>query len=112
MILIAALLSLAGLVISTDAIMKHLYNYTCPKYQLHICRILMMVPLYTLTSFMSLLQPDLSLVFGLIRDRLGASLFFFFGGENFIVLLNANPFPISLTPLAMKPMFSIPSFRS
>ncbi|CAK8544494.1 unnamed protein product [Lathyrus sativus] len=49
-------------------IYKHLLNYTEPTYQRYIVRIVFMVPVYALMSFMSLVLPGSSIYFNSIRE--------------------------------------------
>lgn len=49
-------------------IYRHLLNYTEPTYQRFIVRIVFMVPVYALMSFLSLVLPRLSIYFNSIRE--------------------------------------------
>ncbi|XP_061370994.1 uncharacterized protein LOC133313613 [Gastrolobium bilobum] len=49
-------------------IYKHLQNYTEPTYQRFIVRIVFMVPVYALMSFLSLVLPGSSIYFNSIRE--------------------------------------------
>uniref|UniRef100_A0A7N0U765 Transmembrane protein 184A n=1 Tax=Kalanchoe fedtschenkoi TaxID=63787 RepID=A0A7N0U765_KALFE len=49
-------------------IYRHLLNYTEPIYQRYIVRIIFMVPVYALMSFLSLILPDSSIYFNSIRE--------------------------------------------
>ncbi|XP_042438652.1 transmembrane protein 184A-like isoform X3 [Zingiber officinale] len=49
-------------------IYRHLLNYTKPVYQRYIVRIIFMVPIYALMSFLSLVLPDNSIYFNSIRE--------------------------------------------
>lgn len=49
-------------------IYRHLVNYTEPIYQRYIVRIIFMVPVYALMSFLSLILPDSSIYFNSIRE--------------------------------------------
>ncbi|KAK4793591.1 hypothetical protein SAY86_024026 [Trapa natans] len=49
-------------------IYNHLLNYTEPIYQRYIVRIIFMVPVYALMSFLSLILPDSSIYFNSIRE--------------------------------------------
>ena len=53
---------------SFHQIYKHLRHYTRPDLQKHIVRILLMVPIYAIDSFLSLLFHQYSLYFDLLRD--------------------------------------------
>ncbi|CAN8068375.1 unnamed protein product [Agarophyton chilense] len=64
--------------------MLHLRHYSRPQYQLHIVRILAMVPLYSLTSWFALVMTNEThaLVLELLRDSYEAYVIY-----NFVVLL-------------------------
>ena len=49
-------------------IIQHLLNFHQPKYQLYIVRIILLVPIYAVQSFLSLLLPESSLIFDTLRD--------------------------------------------
>ncbi|CAL0324787.1 unnamed protein product [Lupinus luteus] len=49
-------------------IYRHLLNYTEPTYQRFIVRIIFMVPVYALMSFLSLVYPKSSIYFNSIRE--------------------------------------------
>lgn len=49
-------------------IVQHLLNFHQPKYQLYIVRIILLVPIYAIQSFLSLLLPESSLIFDTLRD--------------------------------------------
>lgn len=49
-------------------IYRHLLNYTEPTYQRYIVRIIFMVPVYALMSFLSLILRDSSIYFNSIRE--------------------------------------------
>lgn len=49
-------------------IYRHLKNYTEPIFQRFIVRIIFMVPVYALTSFLSLVLPETSIYFNSIRE--------------------------------------------
>lgn len=55
-------------VLSIQNIIAHLNHYVRPEYQLYICRILGMVPVYSISSWLSLLSPRHALYFDLVRD--------------------------------------------
>lgn len=83
-ILLGALLAISAVLLSIRHITHHLRNYTQPLYQLHIVRILAMVPIYSLTSWFSLVaeNEETILVLELIRDSYEAYVIY-----NFVVLL-------------------------
>uniref|UniRef100_A0A2P2LCY4 Transmembrane protein 184A n=1 Tax=Rhizophora mucronata TaxID=61149 RepID=A0A2P2LCY4_RHIMU len=49
-------------------IYRHLLNYTEPTYQRYIVRIIFMVPIYALMSFLSLILPKSSIYFNSLRE--------------------------------------------
>jgi hypothetical protein len=101
--------SFLALTLSLQNIWLHLRHYVRPEYQLYICRILGMVPVYSLSSWMSLLLPDKALYFDLVRDSYEAYTLYSFvallinvaGGERslaYLLELKAplpHPWPMS-----------------
>ncbi|BDA41803.1 Transmembrane protein 184B at N-terminal half [Coccomyxa sp. Obi] len=65
---VGGLCGFAALGIAIYQIVMHLRNYTRPVFQRYIVRIIFMVPLYALMSFLSLLMEENSVYFGSIRD--------------------------------------------
>jgi bacteriorhodopsin len=49
--------AIASMVIAVYHVMQHLLNFKRPDYQTYICRILLMVPIYALTSWFSMIMP-------------------------------------------------------
>ncbi|KAK7278091.1 hypothetical protein RJT34_23116 [Clitoria ternatea] len=84
-------------------IYRHLLNYTEPTYQRYIVRIVFMVPVYALMSFLSLVLPGSSIYFNSIREVYEAWVIYNFlslclawvGGPGAVVL--------SLTGRVLKP---------
>jgi len=64
----AGLCTVLATLISLHLIFKHLRSYTQPKLQRHIVRILLMVPIYAIDSWLSLQYKEFSLYFDLARD--------------------------------------------
>ncbi|EFJ08514.1 hypothetical protein SELMODRAFT_44885, partial [Selaginella moellendorffii] len=58
----------AAVLLSTWHIYMHLMNYTEPTFQRYIVRIIFMVPVYAMMSFLSLVLNDKSIYFNSIRD--------------------------------------------
>lgn len=83
-IAIGGLFALLAVVLAVRHIMLHLRHYSKPQYQLHIVRILAMVPIYSLTSWFALVSSDEKhiLVLELVRDSYEAYVVY-----NFVVLL-------------------------
>ncbi|CAL5194884.1 unnamed protein product [Lathyrus oleraceus] len=65
---IAFLCTVGAVALAILHIYKHLLNYTEPTYQRYIVRIVFMVPVYALMSFMSLVLPGSSIYFNSIRE--------------------------------------------
>jgi len=57
-----------AVVISFFLIYKHLRNYNEPRVQKYIVRIILMIPIYTIDSYLSLLFKDIALYFNVARD--------------------------------------------
>lgn len=83
-IALGGLLATAAVIFALRHIAQHLNNYSKPEYQLHIVRILAMVPIYSLTSWFALIIEDerQTLILDLIRDSYEAYVIY-----NFVVLL-------------------------
>lgn len=84
---VAGLLAAASVVIATVAIIQHLRHYSAPAYQVHIVRILLMVPVraaaapvgaraardpvmqvYSVQSWLALAYPSYRVELGTLRD--------------------------------------------
>eukprot|EP01084_Bolivina_argentea_P242373 406628_1 len=98
--LIAGLCAACGLGIALYNMIKHITYYTMPEQQLHIIRIIFIVPLYCLVSWLSMGFTDLSLYFETIRDIYEAFVIYCFlililgyvGGEaNCVALISLKP---------------------
>ncbi|EME32762.1 Transmembrane protein [Galdieria sulphuraria] len=81
---VAGLFALSATCLSSYQIFQHLTHYVRPEYQLHICRILGMVPIYSITAWLALVlsNSDDSLLLDVIRDSYEAYVIY-----NFLVLL-------------------------
>ncbi|TKY89695.1 hypothetical protein EX895_001480 [Sporisorium graminicola] len=66
--LICGIMALIATISSSWLIWKHLTYYTCPQQQRHIVRLLIMVPIYAIVSFMSYLFYEQALYYQTIRD--------------------------------------------
>lgn len=53
---------------SVYLLFHHLMYFRCPEYQLYICRIILMVPIYCFTSCLSIIYPNSTEYFSMIRD--------------------------------------------
>ncbi|CAN1161691.1 Transmembrane protein 184B [Linum perenne] len=104
---IAFFCTVGAIVFAVSHIYKHLQNYTEPTYQRFIVRIVFMVPVYALMSFLSLVLPRSSIYFNSIREVYEAWVIYNFlslclawvGGPGSVV--------ISLTGRVMKPSWCL-----
>ncbi|KAK4427532.1 Transmembrane proteinA [Sesamum alatum] len=67
-ILIALPCTIGAMTLAILHIYKHLLNYTEPTFQRYIVRIIFMVPVYALTSFLSLVLNKSAIYFNSIRE--------------------------------------------
>lgn len=83
-VFVAGVCAALAIVISIRHINNHLTNYLMPQFQLHIVRILAMVPIYSFTSWCALVIKDesITLILDLIRDSYEAYVIY-----NFVILL-------------------------
>lgn len=83
-VLVAGVCAAFAVFISVRHIYNHLTHYVVPEFQLHIVRILSMVPIYSLTSWCALVAQEerTILVLDLIRDSYEAYVIY-----NFVILL-------------------------
>lgn len=72
-------------------IYKHLRNYSQPSLQRSIVRILLMVPIYSIDSYLSILFPRFSLVFDVIRDSYEAYVIYIFFNL-LVTFINVYPY--------------------
>eukprot|EP00210_Caulerpa_lentillifera_P007089 g6782.t1 len=79
-VVLAGLFSLASITISLNQILLHLRFYTEPLFQRYIVRIIFMVPVYSLASFLSLLFHSQHIYFDTIRDLYEAWILYNFLG--------------------------------
>ncbi|KAI4368245.1 hypothetical protein MLD38_016822 [Melastoma candidum] len=101
--IIAFICTAGAIALALSHIYMHLMNYTEPTYQRFIVRIIFMVPVYALTSFLSLLFHQSSIYFNSIREVYEAWVIYNFlslclawvGGPGAVVL--------SLTGRVLKP---------
>lgn len=66
--IIAFFCTAGAIALAVFHIYRHLLNYTEPTYQRYIVRIIFMVPVYALMSFLSLILPESSIYFNSIRE--------------------------------------------
>ncbi len=59
---------LASIVAVGRQIVLHLQNYTEPELQLHIMRILLMIPVYATVSWLTIFLPQHTLIYSSIKD--------------------------------------------
>ncbi|KAI8028049.1 Transmembrane protein 184A [Camellia lanceoleosa] len=67
-ILVALPCTIGAIALALLHIYRHLLNYTEPTYQRYIVRIIFMVPVYALMSFLSLVLNESSIYFNSIRE--------------------------------------------
>lgn len=85
--------AIAACILASYQIFQHLQHYYCPSQQRWIIRILCIVPIYALTSWLSLMFWEFSIYFDSIRDVYEAFVIYNFlclcyeylGGENSIL---------------------------
>ncbi|KAL8237378.1 hypothetical protein R6Q59_018459 [Mikania micrantha] len=102
-ILVAFPCTFGAIALALHHIYRHLLNYTEPTYQRFIVRIIFMVPVYALTSFLSLVYNETSIYFDSLREIYEAWVIYNFlslclewvGGPGAVVL--------SLTGRVLKP---------
>jgi hypothetical protein len=120
---LALLSTAAAVTLGSRHIYRHLTHYTRPEFQLHIVRILAMVPIYSATACLALVvQSRLALAYlALIRDSYEAYVIYNFvalliayggGDRQLIYFLEAQPrlphaYPLSrfLRPMALDASF-------
>lgn len=91
--IVATVAAALSILISWSTIMRHLLNYTDPKQQLYIVRILMMIPAYSIETWLSMEYPKYYLWFNAARDIYEAYVLYIFlqlliqylGGERIII---------------------------
>jgi len=66
--IIGGICGFAACVISLFTIVRHLQNYSNPRIQVFIVRIILMIPIYTIDSYLSLLFKNFAIYFDLARD--------------------------------------------
>jgi len=76
--IVAGIFSIWACLLSSYLIYKHFRNYTKPQLQRYIVRIVLMVPIYAVDSWLSLRFKDYSLYFDLVRDCYEAYVLFMF----------------------------------
>ena len=77
-LLLAGIASTMSVLLSIYLIYKHLRNYTNPRLQQCIVRILLMVPIYSVDSWLSIRFHKFSLYFDLFRDCYEAYVLYIF----------------------------------
>ncbi|KAF3454762.1 hypothetical protein FNV43_RR05210 [Rhamnella rubrinervis] len=106
-VIIAFFCTVGAIALAILHIYRHLLNYTEPTYQRYIVRIIFMVPVYALTSFLSLVSQESSIYFNSIREVYEAWVIYNFlslclawvGGPGAVVL--------SLSGRVMKPSWGL-----
>ena len=67
-VFVAGIFSLIATVVSAVHILQHAMHYDTPHIQRHIQRILLMVPIYAVDSFLGLAVPASQIYLDMIRD--------------------------------------------
>jgi hypothetical protein len=65
---VCGLFSIVACLLAFFLIYRHLKHFTEPKPQTNICRILLMVPIYAIDSWLSIYFRHYSIYFDLVRD--------------------------------------------
>jgi hypothetical protein len=94
----------AAVALSGFLLLQHLRHFTVPQQQRYIVRIIIIVPLYSLYSFFSMIFVSASVYLAILRDAYEAFAFlqffklccFFVGGEEELSSLLAGEPPLSL----------------
>ncbi|PPR83605.1 hypothetical protein GOBAR_AA37107 [Gossypium barbadense] len=68
LVILAFFCTAGAIALAVLHIYRHLLNYTEPIFQRYIVRIIFMVPIYALMSFLSLVLPRSSIYFNSIRE--------------------------------------------
>ncbi len=66
--LISGALAFSASILSLYLISAQLQNFSVPKFQRRIVRILLMVPIYAISAWLTYLRPDMELGFELVRS--------------------------------------------
>jgi len=97
---VAGICAFISVILACVMIFKHLQHYTEPRIQVYIVRIVLMVPIYTIDSYLSLLFKDYAMYFDLGRDCYEAYVLYMFfrllveladGEEQLIAKLEMTP---------------------
>ncbi|KAI0777429.1 organic solute transporter Ostalpha-domain-containing protein [Trametes elegans] len=100
LLLVAGLCTLIATIVSAMSITMHLKNYRKPHLQRQVVRIMLMVPLYAIASFISLFSLEAAFFIDAIRDIYEAFVIYCFfdlliaylGGErSLLILLHGRP---------------------
>ena len=102
-VLLAGIFALLAVLFATFNVFTHLSNYHTPHLQLWTVRIIGIVPIYALVSWISLYRPDEALYFNTVRDIYEAFVIYAFlrlilaygGGENSSLVLMRNRGPLA-----------------
>ncbi|KAG8720238.1 hypothetical protein FRC09_009875 [Ceratobasidium sp. 395] len=106
-LLTAGVATAVATVVSTWSICSHLKNYRKPALQRMVIRIMVMVPLYGISSYISLFSLEAGVIIDVIRDAFVIYCFFhllliYLGGERSLLILlygrepKQHAFPVSL----------------
>eukprot|EP01114_Cavostelium_apophysatum_P023684 TRINITY_DN9001_c0_g1_i1.p1 TRINITY_DN9001_c0_g1~~TRINITY_DN9001_c0_g1_i1.p1 ORF type:complete len:434 (+),score=76.53 TRINITY_DN9001_c0_g1_i1:107-1408(+) len=98
--IIAGLCSAWATLLTLYLVYKHFRNYTVPKLQRNIVRILFMAPIYAVDSFFSLIFKQYALIFDVLRDCYEAYVLWLFfnllinyfdGTDHLVSILDKKP---------------------
>ncbi|EPZ32940.1 Organic solute transporter Ost-alpha domain-containing protein [Rozella allomycis CSF55] len=102
----AAIFTIAAIAMTSKLIKEHISFYYKPQYQRHIIRILLMVPIYAICSFLSLIFFQKSVYFDVTKNCYEAFVIY----EFFMLLLNylGNEEETQLLTMTGKPVMHYP----
>uniref|UniRef100_A0A6B2L8Y6 Transmembrane protein 184C n=1 Tax=Arcella intermedia TaxID=1963864 RepID=A0A6B2L8Y6_9EUKA len=117
MLVIAGVFAMMAIVVSFLHIFNHLRNWTLPEQQRYIIRIILMVPIYSIDSWLSLRFHEHSLYFDIVRDCYEAYVLYQF--FSLLVSYIENGAPGNLEEILKEkpsrthpcPLCCLPSFR-
>lgn len=104
-IIVALPCTLGAIALAIFHIYRHLMNYTEPTYQRYIVRIIFMVPVYALTSFLSLVMRDSAIYFNSLREMYEAWVIYNFLSLCLAWVRGPGAVVLSLTGRVLKPSF-------
>lgn len=106
-VIVAFPCTLGAIALALIHIYRHLKNYTEPTFQRYIVRIIFMVPVFALMSFLSLIFNDRSIYFDSIREVYEAWVIYNFLSLCLAWVGGAGAVVVSLTGRMLKPSWSL-----